>query len=100
MYSLIHNYINFVAQTTYTTDLPHTGNGDLKTILSILIGIVGALSVLFVIIGGLRYILSAGNPQEASRAKETIIFALVGLVISITAEAIVAFALSTVAGNQ
>jgi len=77
------------------TNLPQV-NADgstLNTILQIIIGIVAALSVLFIVIGGLRFVLSDGDPQGASKARSTVVYALVGLVIAISAEAIVAFAI-------
>jgi hypothetical protein len=76
-----------------TNGLPHAAaNGNaVQTILSITIGIVGALCLLFVTIGGFRYILSQGDPQGVAKAKGTILYALVGLVIVILAQFIVAF---------
>jgi hypothetical protein len=87
---------------TYQDGLPRVAatNSQLQLILNIIIGIVAALSVLFVVIGGMRYVLSSGDPQAASKAKNTIIYATVGLAISIFAEAIVAFALTTITGAQ
>lgn len=78
------------------TGLPHVQatTTQLHEILQILFGVIGALSVLFVVIGGLRFVASDGDPQDAARARNTIIYALVGLVLSISAEAIVAFVLS------
>lgn len=71
-----------------------TANGGaLSTALNIIIGIVAAVSVLFVVIGGLRYVLSAGDPQAAAKARSTIIHALIGLVVALSAEAIVSFVL-------
>jgi hypothetical protein len=73
--------------------LPHAeANGNaVQTVLSIVIGVVGALCLLFITIGGFRYILSEGDPQAISKAKSTVVYALVGLVVVIMAEAIVAF---------
>lgn len=75
--------------------LPQAGANDtsLQTIITIILGVLGALAVLFVVIGGLRYIISGGDPQAVSKAKNTIIYALVGLAVAIAAEAIVAFVL-------
>lgn len=85
----------------YNDGLPraHATNGELSSILQVVIGIIAAISVLFVVIGGLRYVLSDGDPQKATRARETIIYALVGLLIAITAEALVAFALNNINQN-
>ncbi len=79
--------------TLNTNVLPHTAasNTTLKTILSIVLGVVGALSLLFVTIGGFRYVLSQGDPQATSKAKSTILYALIGLIIAGVAQAIVTF---------
>jgi len=84
-----------------TSCLP-SGQGttdELKLILSVVFGIVGALAFLMVVIGGFRYIISDGDPQSMSRAKNTIIYALVGLALAVTAEAIVAFVVGKVGGS-
>lgn len=71
--------------------LPRTNaNGDfVQNVLRIILGIIGAVSVLFVAIGGMRYVFSQGDPQAVSKAKSTIVFALIGLVIAIVAQGIV-----------
>jgi len=78
--------------------LPQTPTGPdrVTAILTIVFGIIGALSLLFITIGGFRYILSEGDPQAAAKAKGTIIYSLVGLVVSISAVAIVTFVLKRV----
>jgi hypothetical protein len=70
---------------------PHANQPELDTILSIALGILGALALLMITISGLRYIVSAGSPEKTSKAKNGIIYALVGLVIAITGEALVNF---------
>lgn len=72
-----------------------TGN-IIQIILQDLFGVVGALSLLFLIIGGFRYILSGGEPQNSAAAKGTILYAIVGLIIAIVAESIVALVLGKV----
>ena len=85
----------FFAQITdlNLNGLPKTAatHNEIQVILNIFIGIIAALSLLFITIGGLRYILSQGDAQGVAKAKGTILYALVGLVIAIVAEAIVAF---------
>ncbi|MCL4357631.1 pilin [Patescibacteria group bacterium] len=85
-------------QTCYNTNLPTVAaNGaDLQQALQIFFGILAALAVLFVVIGGLRYTISGGDAQAMSKAKSTIIYAIVGLVVAIFAEAIVTFVLGFV----
>jgi hypothetical protein len=70
---------------------PDANEAHVKTILSIVFAIVGALALLMITISGLRYVTSAGDPQRTASAKNGIIYSLVGLIIAITAEAIVSF---------
>jgi Type IV secretion system pilin len=67
-----------------------------QTILQIVFGIVGALAFLMIVVSGLRYVLSAGNPDRTSRAKDGIVYALVGMTIAISAEAIVTFVVNRI----
>lgn len=60
-----------------------TFTGFVTSIIDILLWIVGILAVLFVIIGGIRYILSSGNEEAAEAAKKMIIHAVLGVVIVI-----------------
>ncbi len=73
--------------------LPHgsANSKKVQVILSIVFGVIGALSLLMVTVGGFRYVASQGNPQAATKAKDTITYALVGLLVSISAIAIVTF---------
>lgn len=64
---------------------------SIKSILSIVFAIIGAFAFLSIVACGLKYITSAGDPQKASEAKNGIIYSLLGLVIALTAQAIVAF---------
>lgn len=70
---------------------PSAGQGAINTVISIVIGTVAAIAVVMVIIGGFRYILAQGDPQAVSKAKGTILYALIGLLVAIIAQAIVAF---------
>lgn len=58
-------------------------------IINILLILTGMLAVLFIIIGGLRYITSSGNPQAATAAKNTIMYAILGLTFAVLSYAIV-----------
>jgi Type IV secretion system pilin len=70
-----------------------TGNNSqtIPTVLSIVFAIAGALALLMITVSGLRYITSAGNPERTAKARNGIIYALVGLAIAVSAEAIVTF---------
>jgi hypothetical protein len=77
------------------TGLPQgaANSANLQNILQIVFAILAALSVLFIVIAGLRFITAQGNPQEVGKAKSTIVYALIGLLVALLAEAIVAFTL-------
>jgi hypothetical protein len=75
------------------SDLPRLrGAPDtFEAILSIIFGIIGTLALLIIVISGFRYITSAGDPQKANKARGGIIYALIGLVVAISAQAIMSF---------
>ena len=56
-----------------------------------LLTIAGMVAVGFVIYGGVRYITSQGSPDETAKAQQTIINALIGLVVAVIAIAVVSF---------
>jgi hypothetical protein len=62
--------------------------------------LVGIVCVIMIIIGGFQYVVSNGDTGKISTAKNTIIFALVGLVIVAMAQFIVHFVLGKVTGTQ
>ncbi len=80
---------------TCDTGLPvvGAGSGELTEILQIVFGIIAALAVLMIVIAGLRFITGQSNPQEISKARNTIIYALAGLLVALAAEAIVSLVL-------
>lgn len=72
----------------------------INTVINILFYLAGALSIIFIIIGGLMYIFSAGNPDTAKKARTTIIYALVGLAVTVLAYLIVTVVLGLVTGED
>ena len=58
-----------------------------------LLFIVGALSVLMLVVGGLRYVISAGDATKVTAAKNTILYAIVGLIVVLLAYALIDFVL-------
>ena len=67
--------------------------GIFTTVANTLLFAVGLLSVIMIIVGGLRYVVSGGNSTAVTTAKNTILYALVGLVIAVLAYAIVNYVL-------
>ena len=62
-------------------------------IVNILGIIAGVLSVLFLIIGGISYITSEGDPAKKKKKKSTVLYAVIGLAVSILAPLIVGYVL-------
>jgi hypothetical protein len=80
-----------------TDIIPHVQTtGKLQVILNTVLGITGAIAVLIIVLAGFRYIVSQGNPNEISTAKNAILYSLIGLVVIMFAFAIVNFVLQGV----
>ncbi|MDQ3123970.1 MAG: pilin [bacterium] len=77
-----------------STRADRTVEGLVKTVINILSWVVGIAAVIMVIVGGLKYIASNGDSNGISSAKNTIIYALIGLVIAALAQFIVRFVLA------
>lgn len=73
-------------------------NGVFSRITNTVLLIVGLISVIMLVYGGLRYILSGGDSKKVTDAKNTILYAIIGLIISMLAYAIVHFVLNSVIG--
>ena len=71
-------------------------SGVVKKVINIFSIVVGAVSVIMIIVGGFRYVVSNGDSNGVSGAKNTILYAIVGLVIVIFAQVIVRFVLTNV----
>lgn len=61
----------------------------LIVIIKFLLSIIGTVSLLYIIVGGVKYILSAGNQESITSAKNTLTSAITGLAVALTAYAIV-----------
>lgn len=70
-------------------------NGIFSTIANTLIFLVGAVAVIYLIIGGLRYVISNGDSKSVEAAKNTILYAIVGIVVAVIAFALVQFVISS-----
>jgi uncharacterized membrane protein len=68
--------------------------GIITTVTNVLLFIAGALAVIMIIYGGLRYTTSAGNSASVTAAKNTVLYAIVGLIICFLAFAVVNFVLN------
>lgn len=67
-----------------------------NNILNILTFAIGAVAVLMVIIGAMKYALSGGEQAQIASAKNTIIYAMVALIVAVMANALVNFVLTNI----
>ncbi len=65
----------------------------IANVFTIVFGALGAISVLIITLAGLQYIMSGGDPAKTAKAKDTIMYAVIGLVVAVSAGAIVNFVL-------
>lgn len=75
------------------TNAPGTITGIARTVLNILSVLVGVAAVIMIIIGGFKYIISSGDSGNIKSAKDTILYAIVGLIVVALAQVIVKFVL-------
>jgi uncharacterized membrane protein YidH (DUF202 family) len=80
------------------TDLPVIGanTANVQTMLQLLFGILAVIAVIMITLGGIRFITESTNPQETTKARNTIVYAAVGLAIAISGQIIVTFVLNRV----
>jgi uncharacterized membrane protein YidH (DUF202 family) len=94
------DFLRYVAATVDTSPLPNpTGidNGTkLQTILSLVFVILGAISLLVITIAGFMYTISHGDAKIIEQAKNSILYAVVGLVVSVSAFAIINFVIGRI----
>jgi hypothetical protein len=85
-------------------DVTEDSEDDLNTVITNVVNvlslIVGIIAVIMIVIGGFRYITSGGDSGNVSGAKNTILYAIVGLVIVALAQFIVRFVLSQSTGLE
>lgn len=68
-----------------------TGQGIFTKIVNIMLFLVGAIAVIMLIVGGIRYVTSGGAQDQVTAAKNTIMYAIVGIVVAVLAYAVVNF---------
>lgn len=71
--------------------------GIVTPVIEVLIFVIGAVSVVVIIISGFLYIISTGEPNNTKRAKDALLYAVIGLVVALFAQAIVTFVIQGLA---
>jgi hypothetical protein len=63
-------------------------------VIQIILLVVGVAAVIVIIVAGFRYVTSSGDPNTVNSAKNTILFAVVGLVVALTGQLIISFVIN------
>ena len=71
-------------------------DGLIRDVVNILLFIIGAIAVIMLVIGGIRDTISGGDQSQVTAAKNTILYAIVGIVVALFAYAIVNFVLDRI----
>lgn len=75
-----------------------TVQGVLKLALNLLSVAAGVIAVVMIIVGGVKYMTSQGEASQTASAKNTILYAVIGIVVAVLAQVIVKFVLSRTNG--
>ncbi len=82
--------------TNCLTTLPQVkaDQSAITVVLGLVFGVLAAIAVLIIVIQGVKFATSQGDPQKATDARKAIIYAVVGLVVSLSAEAVIRLVLN------
>lgn len=85
------NFLSKVDASEFKVPQGDLGQSSIETILQIVFAVVGLIALIVLLLASLKYIISRGDPQAVAKAKNTILYAVIGLVISASAFGIVGF---------
>ena len=74
--------------------------GVFRQITNVILYIVGIIAVIMLIIGGIKYVVSGGDAKKVTDAKNTVLYAIIGLVVCFLAFAIVNFVISALPSSS
>ena len=85
------------------TEIEGAGQGEpeklkdsVMNIINWILGVIAIICVIVIIIGGIQYMTSTGDPGKVKKAEDTILYAIIGLVVVILAAAIVNFVIGNI----
>ena len=96
-YAQVQNGLDATSATAGATSTDI--NEVIANAINVLLFIVGVASVVMLIVGGIRYIVSSGDQQAVAGAKNTIIYSIVGIIVAVLAYAAVTYVFSTLGGG-
>lgn len=77
---------------------PAAGNEQLLGIINFIFGVSAAVAVLMIVVAGFFFVTARGNPETVSKARMTILWACIGLVVVVFAATIINFVVFRVTG--
>ncbi len=93
----MNTLLTILAQISINDDdlklLPHgnADSGSVASVLEIAFAALGSVAFIIIVVAGMKFVLSRGNPDAVAKARNTIVYAAVGLVICMLSFAIVRF---------
>ncbi len=72
-----------------TIPKPELTDATVASAFKLALGVAGGIAMLVIAIAGFKYVVSMGNPEQAAKAKNAIIYALVGLLVCLVSFGIV-----------
>lgn len=98
----MNDIIRIVADIAKPGEVPGGGTGDIQgsviNILNVIIGLLSVVCVIVIVIGGVQYMTSTGDAGKVKKAKDTIMYAIIGLVVCGLAAVIVNFVVKNLIG--
>jgi len=85
-----------LSQDDFKIPKPSLTSGSTATVLQIVFGLAAGIAIIIIMLAALKYITSQGEPAEVAKAKNAIIYAVIGLAVCIFAFSIVAFVVRAV----
>ena len=86
----------YCQDTNNPTNKIYGSGGIIVTVSYIISGIAGVAAIIMIVIGGIRFMVSGGDPSSVASARNSIIFAVVGLLVIAAAEAIFVFVINNI----
>ena len=71
-------------------------SGTITTIINAVVGVLSLICVVVIIIGGVNYMTSSGDTAKVKKAKDTILYGIIGLIVCVLAFAIVNFVIAKI----
>ena len=92
--------ITTLAKTSITeVGTDNSFSSDLQGILNAIVGVLGLVAVVVIIIGGVTYMTSSGDASKVKKAKDTILYGIIGLIVAALAFAVVNFVITGIIGG-